>query len=104
MEGIKDRVTEWYKMKEQASFFEKKADKLRNEILEYMNEIKIDSILTTDYIVKKKEMTRESVTKKDLPEDIWKKYCKQLNYETLTIKEHLTFHVILFIFLIQNSI
>lgn len=87
MDQIKEKVSEWYKMKEQASFFEKKADKLRSDIMDYMKEINIDSILTTDYIVKKKEMSRESVTKKDLPEDIWKKYCKQLNYETLTIKE-----------------
>lgn len=87
MDQIKEKVSEWYKMKEQAAFFEKKANKLRSEIIDYMNDIKIDSILTTDYIVKKKEMSRESVTKKDLPEDVWKKYCKQLNYETLTIKE-----------------
>lgn len=87
MDDIKDRVNEWYKMKEQAAFFEKKANKLRNEILDYMNEIKIDSILTTDYIVKKKEMSRESVAKKDLPEDVWNQYCKKLSYETLTIKE-----------------
>lgn len=87
MDQIKEKVSEWYKMKEQAAFFEKKADKLRSDVMDYMKDINIDSIVTTDYIVKKKEMSRESVTKKDLPEDIWKKYCKQLNYETLTIKE-----------------
>ncbi len=84
---IKEKVSEWYKMKEQSAFFDKRANKLRNEIIEYMNEINIDSIMTSDYIVKKKEMSRESVTKKDLPQDVWDKYCKKLNYETLTIKE-----------------
>lgn len=87
MDNIKEKVNEWYKMKEQAAFFEKKANKLRNEIMDYMNEIKIDSILTPDYVVKKKEMGRESITKKDLPEDVWSKYCRRLTYETLTIKE-----------------
>lgn len=84
---IKEKVSEWFKMKEQAAFFDKRANKLRNEIIEYMNEINIDSIMTSDYVVKKKEMSRESVTKKDLPQDVWDKYCKKLNYETLTIKE-----------------
>lgn len=87
MDQIKEKVSEWYKMKEQAAFFDKKADKLRNDIMSYMKDINIDSIVTTDYIVKKKELSRESVTKKDLPEDVWKQYCKRLNYETLTIKE-----------------
>lgn len=84
---IKDYVQSWYDAKEKASHFDKLAEKNKQKIISYMIEHSVDTIKTEDYIVSKKESSRESISKVDLPEDIWRKYCKTTSYSTYSIKE-----------------
>lgn len=84
---IKEYVQSWYEAKEKASHFEKLAEKSKQKIISYMIDNSLDSIKTEDYIVSKRESSRESISKSDLPEDIWKKYHKSTSYSTYSIKE-----------------
>jgi hypothetical protein len=84
---IKEAVEEWYKAKEKVAFYEKQVDKLKQKVIEYMKEKEVESIVTTNYIVSKRVLSRDSLTKKDVPEDIWKKYARNLSYDAYYIKE-----------------
>lgn len=87
IEKIKDAVEEWYKAKERISFYEKQADRLKQKVSDYMKSKDVDTLVTTNHIVTKKQLSRDSLAKKDVPEDIWKKYAKNLSYEAYYIKE-----------------
>jgi hypothetical protein len=84
---IKEAVEEWYKAKEKVAFHEKQVDKLKQKVIEYMKEKEVETIVTTNYIVSKRVLSRDSLTKKDVPEDIWKKYARNLSYDAYYIKE-----------------
>jgi hypothetical protein len=84
---IKEAVEEWYKAKEKVAFYEKQVDKLKQKVIEYMKEKEVETIVTTNYIVSKRVLSRDSLTKKDVPEDIWKKYARNLSYDAYYIKE-----------------
>ena len=84
---IKEAVEEWYKAKEKVAFHEKQVDKLRQKVIEYMKDKEVETIVTTNYIVSKRNMSRDSLSKKDVPEDIWKQYAKNLSYDAYYIKE-----------------
>lgn len=84
---IKEAVEEWYKSKEKVAFYEKQVDKLKQKVIEYMKEKEVETIVTTNYIVSKRVLSRDSLTKKDVPEDVWKKYARNLSYDAYYIKE-----------------
>ncbi len=84
---IKEAVEEWYKAKEKVAFYEKQVDKLKQKVIEYMKEKEVETIVTTNYIVSKRVLSRDSLAKKDVPEDVWKKYARNLSYDAYYIKE-----------------
>lgn len=84
---ISEKVEDWYKAKEKAAFYEKEAEKLKKKIINHMIQEQLDSIKTVNFSVTKKSISRESLSKKDVPDDIWKKYSKEISYDTYTIKE-----------------
>jgi len=84
---IKEAVEEWYKAKEKVTFYEKQSEKLKQQVIEYMKNKEVESLVTTNYVVSKKSMSRDSLSKKDVPDDIWKKYAKNISYDAYYIKE-----------------
>lgn len=84
---IKEAVEEWYKTKEKVTFYEKQIEKLKQEVINYMKDKQVETLVTTNYMVSKKSMQRDSLSKKDIPEDIWKKYAKNISYDAYYIKE-----------------
>lgn len=84
---IKEAVEEWHKAKEKVAFYEKQSEKLKQQVIEYMKNKEVETLVTTNYIVSKKSMSRDSLSKKDVPDDIWKKYAKNISYDAYYIKE-----------------
>jgi len=84
---IKEAVEEWYKAKEKVAFYEKQSEKFKQQVIEYMKNKEVETIVTTNYIVSKKSMSRDSLSKKDVPDDLWKKYAKNISYDAYYIKE-----------------
>ena len=84
---IKDSVEQWFKAKEKVSFYEKQSEKLKQQVIEYMKDKDVETLVTTNYIVSKKSMSRDTLSKKDVPDDVWKKYAKNISYEAFYIKE-----------------
>lgn len=84
---IKEAVEEWYKAKEKVTFYEKQSEIFKQQVIEYMKNKEVETIVTTNYIVSKKSMSRDSLSKKDVPDDLWKKYAKNISYDAYYIKE-----------------
>lgn len=76
-EELKDIIEDWYHLKKKVSDMEKKIDLCREKIIDYMNDKDIDTLLSGDLYVKKSILDRETISRKDLPNDLWIKYCKK---------------------------
>jgi hypothetical protein len=83
---IKDLVKKWYEYKRKSSDYEKIADKTKDIIVSYMEENDLDTIRTDDYVVTKKSMSRNFLTKKDMPEEVWQKYSRNKVFDSYYIK------------------
>ena len=77
---IDDLLDTWYKTKLQISLLEKKCDKYKKYCEKIMNNNEQNNISSTDYVLKRSQITRATVSKKDLPKDIWSKYSKESTF------------------------
>lgn len=70
---------------------QKRHDKYRKIVEEHMIQNGITTIEQTvngqNYKIKKSLLSRESISKKELPQDIWDRYCKSSSYTTLRISK-----------------
>jgi len=84
---LNEILSKWQKAKEQKSVYEKQCEKYRTAVERYMNKKSTNSIATDDYIVSRRDTTRQQLTKKDVPIDIFNKYASRVTYSTYHIKE-----------------
>jgi len=82
-------LTKFIETKLKLDELQKRHDKYRKIIEEHMMNDGLTSLEHTvdsqKYKIKKSLMSRESISKKELPQDIWDKYCKSSSYTTLRI-------------------
>lgn len=84
---IKKYVEDWHKYKTVISEFEMKMEQAKKKVIDYMKDNDSATLYTDDFIIKSTQQTRESISKKDLPEDIWKKYAKENKFYTYKITQ-----------------
>jgi hypothetical protein len=80
-------ISEWNKYKNQISELEKKMEKYKSKVIQYMTENDLETINTDNFVIKSTKCSRESLSKKDLPKDIWNQYCKNSSYYIYKIVE-----------------
>lgn len=85
--NIRQIIENWYTYKRQADELEKKIDRCKEIIKEYMNENDANIIVSDNHVVKRSKHTREHINKKDLPQDIWNKYNKSSEYWLYKVTE-----------------
>ena len=85
----RELFTKFIQIKQKLDELQERHDRYRKNIEEYMAKEDITSIEHTvdgkNYNVKKSLMSRESISKKELPEDIWNKYCKSSSFTTIRV-------------------
>ena len=85
----RELFTKFIQTKQKLDELQEKHDKYRKYIEEYMLRENLTSVEHSfdgkKYNIKKSLMSRESISKKDLPEDIWDKYCKSSSYTTIRV-------------------
>lgn len=85
----RELFTKFIQIKQKLDELEERHDRYRKSIEEYMLKEGLTSIEHTvdgkTYNIKKSLMSRESISKKELPEDIWNKYCKSSSYTTIRV-------------------
>ena len=89
---ISDSLTKFIEIKNKLAELEKRYEKYRKIIEQHMVENQISKINHTidndHYSIKKTASSRQSISKKDLPSDIWNKYCKSTSYHIITITKN----------------
>lgn len=77
---LKQILSHWSRTKEKISKYQKEADECKAEIEKYMDVNDINEVEN----IKRRRVVRESVSKRDVPEDVWNMYCKKVKYWTYT--------------------
>jgi len=86
-DDIENLLNKWYSAKQELSQLEKKIEKYKVLAENLMNKENTDEIASDNYILKRKELNRTTIGKKDLPEDIWDRYSKELFYNAFYISK-----------------
>jgi len=90
-DNISESITKFIDIKQKIAELEKKHDKYKSIIDTYMSEKKLSKLEQNldgeSYIIKKTASSRESISKKDLPEDIWVKYCSTSRFNVITVNK-----------------
>jgi hypothetical protein len=88
---INEALTKFIESKQKLSEIEKRVDKYREIVDNYMKECGKDSLEhlmgSEKYVVKRTSSSRESISKKDLPPEIWQKYYKTSRFSVINISK-----------------
>ena len=78
-------LDEWWETKKKIAALSSKEKGLKRKVDDAMVKAKRRKLEDGSFIVSRKECTRESVSKKNLPTDVWDKYCTSTSYTTMTL-------------------
>lgn len=70
----------WWDIKQKIRELQKEDTLLRDKFKEYLSSRGKSSIRFKDFQITYKEMSRESLSKKNCPPEVWKKYCTTSKY------------------------
>lgn len=87
MSEIEKIVEKYYSYRKEVNELEKKVQKYKEKLEGYMNGQEINNFDTDKYSVSRVNSSMTTVSKKDLPEDIWTRYCKRCKFYKYYIKE-----------------
>ena len=73
---MEDLLQKYFEIKTQMNALQKRADRYRQKIEKEMNNTNLDTYERGPYIVKKMVQNKMCLTRRDLPETIWKEYAK----------------------------
>ena len=83
---INEILETWYNTKEEISKLEKKCEKYKRYCEKVMNSEDKNTLSSDDYNLKRTLLTKTTISKKDLPKDIWNDYCTKTSYMAFYLK------------------
>ena len=86
-DDIENLLSKWHEAKQEISILEKKIEKSKSIATNLMDKENIDTITSNNFVLNRREQNRMTIGKKDLPEDIWNRYCKELFYNVFYISK-----------------
>ena len=78
--------SEWYSIKKKKSELEDREEEIKKIIHKILTKEKVEELESENFKVSRKSQTRRSVTKSDLPSDIYDKYSKSKKISILYLK------------------
>lgn len=81
-------LKKWWELRQQIKQLEKEENDIREKIKTAMITKKLAQLRGGDYRVIFREMTRDTLSKKDCPPEIWSRYAKHIKYHWIKV-EHL---------------
>uniref|UniRef100_A0A7S1RS52 Uncharacterized protein n=1 Tax=Alexandrium catenella TaxID=2925 RepID=A0A7S1RS52_ALECA len=85
--AVDDILAKWSEAKKREDAAKKEVEACKTEVEATMMRTGMTAIRTSSFEVAKRQQSRESVSKADLPADIWKKYAKTSEFSVLALKE-----------------
>jgi predicted transcriptional regulator len=86
-EDIDELLVNWYTTKEEVLKLEKSIEKYRKLAKRIMSKTGENVIESGNLKVSRQEITRRTISKIDVPVEIWDRYSKVCNYDTYSIKK-----------------
>jgi hypothetical protein len=80
-------LEKWYETKEQISSLEKKLDKYKKYAEKIMDNNDLDSLSSSTFSLTKREMSRNILSKDDVPPEVWNKYSRNITYPMFVIRK-----------------
>ena len=87
-EEINLLLDRWFQLKDEISNMETKLEKCKIIVENFMNKNNTNAITNGKVTVSRKDITRTSVSKKDLPEEVFIKYAKDISYTAFHISKN----------------
>lgn len=79
---IDDLLSNWYKTKQEITLLEQKCEKYKKVAEKIMSQKEKDVLNSDSYSLKKIDIVRSTISKNDVPSDIWDKYSKKTSYSS----------------------
>ena len=79
-EDINDLLSNWYETKLQIANLEKKCDKYKKYSEKILDELGKNKYESKNFSIKRTNMSRSTISKKDVPSDIWNEYSNTSTY------------------------
>lgn len=73
-------LEKWYECKEKMKLLEERIGKYKGLIEAEMSEGKTSTITGARYRVSKRVLSRDTLSKKDVPEEVWRRYAKRSSF------------------------
>lgn len=81
-DDIDTLLEKWYDTKEKIAEMQKRLEKYKKLADKIMNSEDKESIVTRDFTLQRREMTRTTISKEDVPTDIWNKYSHKCTFKS----------------------
>lgn len=78
--NINELLENWYKTKLEINLLEKKCEKYKKCCEKMMNNANKNTLSSSEYILKKISMKRNTISKNDVPLEFWNKYSKESSF------------------------
>jgi hypothetical protein len=83
---IEELLDVWFKTKEEIAVLEKKCEKYKKYCEKILDNLEENNISSNDYSLKRINLTKGTISKKDVPSDIWKQYSREVTYPVYYLK------------------
>lgn len=84
---ISNLLQKWNDTKKEIASLEKKCEKYKKYVDAILENNDSDSLSSNNFILKKKIITKNTLSKNDVPKDIWNKYSKSCSYPAYYLTE-----------------
>ena len=85
--NVDNLLEKWYEAKQQIIDLEGKIDKYKRIAENIMEHKNVETLINDKFVLHKKDINKTTISKKDLPIDIWDKYSKELFYSAFYISK-----------------
>lgn len=86
-QDIDTLLTKWFETKEEISALEKKLEKYKKAALKIMETNNTDKLSNNSFLLKKRDITKATLSKDGVPKDVWEKYSKKSTYSAFYLTE-----------------
>lgn len=87
MNDVDELLSKWYDLKETINKLETKMKEYKLVAEQLMSKNNTTELKNKEYVLEKKELTRRTVNKEQLPVEIWNKYSKEQVYNSFYISK-----------------
>lgn len=84
-ERLPDLLKRWWNMKQEIKRLNDEESKIKERIKKAMVSRKLGKIRGGDYSVTYREISRDTLARKDCPPDVWAKYSRKITYPSLRV-------------------